>query len=184
MFPWPMRVWVIVDTSFHRRSKIRVGIGEQLLPFVLVFDRELFPRLPYLQNLIAHIRDCAAHIPRTTRTIITYDPLEDREDGYLPLPKPHSALRRRQPSVHIILTAQGYSPWHHPYYGSHWLRLQPRGAWAYKEHDVPGFGKSQNYTRWPKTPAWRIYSRKKDRDALAASEQGSTAAEIKDNKAS
>jgi len=208
-------------------------IGEQLLPFVLVFDRELFPRLTYMQNLITHIRDCAAHIPRTTRNIITYDPLEDREDGYLPLPRPHSthphlrptvkrgiydnpyahgpgeqpckdlefddllelygydeerglsriilekgtkieipiedeygaktwitgeitsiqagsldfqvgfrgsgidsgtwrqtrnraeievtwrlppALRRRQPSVHIILTAQGYSPWHHPYY--------------------------------------------------------------------
>jgi len=48
-------------------------------------------------------------------------------------------LRRRQLSVHIILTAQGYSPWHHPRHGSHWLRLQPRGAWAYKTHDVYGY---------------------------------------------
>jgi len=227
-------------------------IGEQLLPFVLVFDRELFPRLTYMQNLITHICDPTALIPRTTKNIITYDPLEDRGDGYLPLPRLHSthphlrptvkrglydnpnahlpgeqpctdleydnlmelygydeerglseiilekgteieipiedelgaitwiegrissiqagslefqtcfrgsridsgtwiqtrnraemevtwrlppALRRRQPSVFIILTTQGYSPWHHPRHGSHWLRLQPRGAWAYKEHD-------------------------------------------------
>jgi len=48
------------------------------------------------------------------------------------------ALRKRQPSVHIILTAQGYSPWHHPHHGSHWLRLQPCGAWAYKERNVYG----------------------------------------------
>jgi len=49
------------------------------------------------------------------------------------------ALRRRQPSVHIILTTQGYSPWHQPLHGSYWLQLQPRGAWAYKEHDVYGY---------------------------------------------
>ena len=48
------------------------------------------------------------------------------------------ALRRRQPSVHIILTTQGYSPGHHPHHGSFWLRLQPLGAWAYKERDVNG----------------------------------------------
>ena len=30
-------------------------IGKQLLPFVLVFERELFPRLTYMQNLITHI---------------------------------------------------------------------------------------------------------------------------------
>ena len=76
-------------------------IGEQLLPFVfvLVFDRELFPRLTYMQNLITHIRDCAAHIPRTTRNIITYDPLEDRGDGYLPLPRPHSTHPHLRPTV-------------------------------------------------------------------------------------
>jgi len=34
------------------------------------------------------------------------------------------ALRRRQPSVHIILT----TPWHHPYHGSYWLRLYVRGG--------------------------------------------------------
>ena len=37
-------------------------IGKQLLPFVLVFERELFPRLTYMQNLITHISDCAADI--------------------------------------------------------------------------------------------------------------------------
>ena len=32
-------------------------IGKQLLPFVLIFERELFPRLTYMQNLITHIHD-------------------------------------------------------------------------------------------------------------------------------
>jgi len=239
-------------------------IGEQLLPFVLVFERELFPRLTYMQNLITHIRDSAAHIPRTTKNIITYDPLPDRGDGSIPNPRPYSthphlrptvkrgifdnpnahlpgeqpckdlehgdlmelygydeerglseiilekgteieipiedelgaitwiegkissiqagsldfqtrfrgsaidsgtwrqtrnraemevtwrlppALRRRQPSVYIILTAQGYSPWHHPRHGSHWLRLQPRGAWAYKEHTVYGYKQDRVFGR-------------------------------------
>jgi hypothetical protein len=36
----------------------------------------------------------------------------------------------------MILTAQGYTPWHHPQHGSHWLRLQPRGAWDYEEQDL------------------------------------------------
>jgi len=48
------------------------------------------------------------------------------------------ALRRRQLAVHAILTTHGYTPWHHPQHGSHWLRLQPRGSWAYKEHDKYG----------------------------------------------
>jgi len=30
-------------------------IREQLLPFVLIFERELFPRLTYMKNLIRHI---------------------------------------------------------------------------------------------------------------------------------
>ena len=44
------------------------------------------------------------------------------------------ALRKRQPAVHMILNTQGYTPWHHPHHGSHWLRLQPRGAWTYGNH--------------------------------------------------
>jgi len=44
--------------------------------------------------------------------------------------------RRRQPGVHAILSTKGYTPWHHPQHGSHWLRLQPRGAWKYKTHDA------------------------------------------------
>jgi len=47
-------------------------IGKQLLPFVLVFERELFPRLTYMQNLIIHIQKCSAHTPRTTKNIITH----------------------------------------------------------------------------------------------------------------
>jgi len=55
------------------------------------------------------------------------------------------ALRRRQPSVHAILTMQGYTPWHHPQHGSHWLRLQPRGAWNSKTHDVHGIPQCEVY---------------------------------------
>jgi len=41
----------------------------------------------------------------------------------------------RQPSVDMILQTQGFTPWHHPHHGSHWLRLQPRGAWTYGKHE-------------------------------------------------
>jgi len=58
--------------------------GKQLIPFVLIFERELFPRLTYMQNLITHIHDCSADIPRTTNNIITYDPLPDSGNGTLP----------------------------------------------------------------------------------------------------
>jgi len=34
-------------------------------------------------------------------------------------------FRERQSAVHMILNTQGYTPWHHPHHGSHWLRLQP-----------------------------------------------------------
>jgi len=44
------------------------------------------------------------------------------------------ALRKRHPATHMILNTQGYTPWHHPRSGSHWLRLQPRGAWTYGDH--------------------------------------------------
>jgi len=46
---------------------------------------------------------------------------------------PH-ALWKRHPATHMILNTQGYTPWHHPRSGSHWLRLQPRGAWTYGDH--------------------------------------------------
>jgi len=240
--------------------------GEQLLPYTLVFDQELFPRLTYMQNLITHIRDPTTRIPGTTKNIITYDPMPDDGDDYCPRPDvgdyynprprpffsnyshlrptvkkeisyPHEpgnplqpgdleyddllelygydeerglsivileegteieiaiedelgaitwipgrvtsiqqgslefqasfkgcginagtwtrtrdradmeatwrlppALRRRTPSVFIILTTQGYTPWHHPQLGSHWLRLQPRGAWNYKTNKDRTFG--------------------------------------------
>jgi len=210
-----------------------------------------------MQHLITHIRDPTTHIPGTTKNIITYDPLDDDGDAYIPRPRPFSthpqlrptvkkeiignphlpgnplqpgdleyddllelygydeerglsgkiileegteieipiedelgaktwipgrvssiqkgslkfqvlfrgcqinagtwtrtrdradmeatwrlppALRRRTPSVFMILTTQGYTPWHHPQVGSHWLRLQPRGAWNYEGSDDRTFG--------------------------------------------
>jgi len=35
---------------------------------------------------------------------------------------------------YMLLNTQGNTPWHHPQSGSHWLRLQPRGAWTYGSH--------------------------------------------------
>ena len=45
-------------------------------------------------------------------------------------------LRLQQPYDFFIPTTQGYTPWHHPLLGSHWLRLQPRGAWQYNDHNI------------------------------------------------
>jgi len=86
-------------------------IGKQLLPFVLVFDRELFPRLTYMQNLITHIRDFAAHIPRITANIITYEPLEDRGEEYVPLPRPDSTHPHLRPTVKRGLFDNPYAHW-------------------------------------------------------------------------
>jgi len=55
------------------------------------------------------------------------------------------ALQKRQPGVHAILSTQGYTPWHHSQHGSHWLRLQPRGAWKYKTHNVYGIPQRRSY---------------------------------------
>jgi len=236
-------------------------VGDQLLPYTLVLDQELFPRLTYMQHLITHIGDLTTHIQRTTKNIITYDPLKDVGDEYIPRPRPFSThpqlrptvkkeilsdphepgnplqpgdleyddllefhgydeerglreiilekgteieiaiedelgattwipgrvtstqqgslefqaafrgcvintgiwswsrnradmeatwrlpppLRRRQPSIFIILTTQGYTPWHHPQHGSHWLRLQPRGVWQYTTHNVHCIKRGKTY---------------------------------------
>ena len=53
----------------------------------------------YMQNLITHICDPTAYIPRTTKNIITYDPLEDDGDDYLPRPKPFSTHPHLRPTV-------------------------------------------------------------------------------------
>jgi len=63
-------------------------VGQQLIPFVLVFDRDLFPRLTYMQNLIRYIQKGPAHLPKTTTNIITYDPLTDNGEGRLPHMRP------------------------------------------------------------------------------------------------
>jgi len=49
------------------------------------------------------------------------------------LPPP---IRLQRPYDLFIPITQGYTPWHHPLLGSHWLRLQPRGAWQYNDHDI------------------------------------------------
>jgi len=229
-------------------------VGHQRIHFVLVFSRDLFPRLTYMQNLITHIQKGSASLPRTTLNIITYDPLKDIGNGRLPRQRPYTTYpefrptvkrgiydnpyarvsgeppdkdleydnlvelygydeerglselvlvkgtmievpfkneygepiwvkgrvssttegslkfkfriqgemdhenwaqtlsradmestwrlppttRRRLQGVHAILSTQGYTPWHHSHHGSHWLRLQPRGAWKYKTHNVHG----------------------------------------------
>jgi len=48
------------------------------------------------------------------------------------------ATRIGQLGVDAMLSTQGYTPWHHSSHGSHWLRLQPRGASKYKTHNVRG----------------------------------------------
>jgi len=73
--------------------------GQQLLPFVLIFERELFPRLTYMQNLITHIHDCSADIPRNTKNIITYDSLPDSGNGTLPRQRPYSTNPHLRPTV-------------------------------------------------------------------------------------
>ena len=67
-------------------------IREHVLPFImgLVFERKLFARLTYMQNLITHIKEWEGDIPSYTKNIITYDPLPDRDKGTLPLQRPNS----------------------------------------------------------------------------------------------
>jgi hypothetical protein len=73
--------------------------GKQLFPFVLIFERELLPRLTYMQNLITHIHDCSADIPRNTKNIITYDSLPDSGNGTLPRQRPYSTNPHLRPTV-------------------------------------------------------------------------------------
>ena len=70
-------------------------IREQLLPFILIFERKLFPRLTHMLNLIEHIQEWEGDVPRYTKNIITYDPLPDSDNGnglYRTLPRqtPHN----------------------------------------------------------------------------------------------
>ena len=87
------------EESFQGSGEHRTG--KQLLPFVLRFERELFPRLTYMQNLITHIHDCSADIPRTTSNIITYDPLPDSGNGTLPRQRAYSIHSHLRPTVDL-----------------------------------------------------------------------------------
>jgi len=74
-------------------------IGKQLVPFILVFERELFPPLTYMQNLIRHIQKCWAHIPKITTNILTHDPLINNGEGRLPHHRPFSTHPEFRPTV-------------------------------------------------------------------------------------
>ena len=74
-------------------------VGHQRIHFVLVFNRDLFPRLTYMQNLITHIQKGSASLPRTTLNIITYDPLKDIGNGRLPRQRPHTTYPEFRPTV-------------------------------------------------------------------------------------
>jgi len=74
-------------------------IREQVLPFVLICERELFPSLTYM---ITHIHEWAENIPRNTKNIITYDRLPDSENGnglYRTLPRQTSHNPHLRPTV-------------------------------------------------------------------------------------
>jgi len=75
-------------------------IREHLLPFILVFERELFPRLTYMQNLLRHAQEWTGDIPQHTTSIITYDPLSERENG-VPFSrhKPYSDHPHLRPTI-------------------------------------------------------------------------------------
>jgi len=85
-------------------------IGQQLLPFVLIFERELFPRLTYMQNLITYIHDCLVDIPRTTKNIITYDPLRpDSGNVSLPRQRPYYTNPHLRPKVDLWIFDNSYA---------------------------------------------------------------------------
>ena len=73
--------------------------GIQLLRYTLVFDQELFPRLTYMQYLIAHIEDPTTLIPGNTKNIITYDPLQDNGEEVIFRPRPFSTHPHLRPTV-------------------------------------------------------------------------------------
>jgi len=73
--------------------------GVQLLHYTLVFDQELFPRLTYMQYLIAHIGDPTTPIPGNTKNIITYDSLQDNGEECIPRPRPFSTHPQLRPTV-------------------------------------------------------------------------------------
>jgi len=77
--------------------------------------------------------DFKAEFPGSTLDKGTWRQTRSRADMDITWRLPPT-LRKRQPAVHMILTTQGYTPWHHPHHGSHWLRLQPRGACIYGDH--------------------------------------------------
>jgi len=89
-----------LDTQGYLPERPLQGLGghptrKQLLLFVLIFERELFPRLTYMKNLITHIHELSEDIPRNTKNVITYDPLPDSEKGnglYRTLP--HQTLQK------------------------------------------------------------------------------------------
>ena len=64
-----------------------------------MFARNLFPRLPYMQDLITFIKQGSAGYPQTTPNIITYDPLPDTGDGLMPRRREFSTYPELRPTV-------------------------------------------------------------------------------------
>jgi len=92
------------------------GLGEEptgkwLLPFVLVFDRELFPRLTYTKNLITHIQEVSADIPMDSKNPIVYDPLPDNGN----MSYPHRALPHQTPQNYHLRPSVKRGIFHNPH---------------------------------------------------------------------
>ena len=78
--PQPVELTVRVPLDFLKRPLHGPGgdsTRKELLPFVLIFERELFPRLTYMKNLITHIHESLADILMNNKNVIVYDPLPD-----------------------------------------------------------------------------------------------------------
>jgi len=71
---------LILVTQGYRPERPRHRPGgdptrKQLLPFVLIFERELFPRLTYMRDLITHTHNSSSDKPKNKKSFIVYDPL-------------------------------------------------------------------------------------------------------------
>jgi len=75
----------------RRPSHMRTAelLGQSQLPFVLVFERERFPRLTYMIDLITHVHKISEDIPE--RNLICFDPIPHHGNESFP----HRTLPQR-----------------------------------------------------------------------------------------
>jgi len=84
---------------------------KQLLPFVLIFERQAFPRLTYMRDLITHTHKMSEDIPENKKSFIFYDPLPDNGNESCPqrvLPPRTQHIYHLRPSVRRGLFANIY----------------------------------------------------------------------------